>query len=107
MKVSMDQQPTQTTVGELKVLVDKAAEALVLLADQTLALYVVNAVLMRALHQSGAVDISAIGAEACRVTSSLSPGVLAHIKALTGEILPSTIPEHQRLTVIEGGKADR
>ena len=96
--------PTELTAGQMKVLVDKAAEALALLTDQSIALYVVNAVLLRALHQASYADMTVISAEASRVAANLSPGVLEHIKALTSVNTPPTPPDRPRLILIEGGK---
>jgi hypothetical protein len=103
MMVDMDE-PTEMTAPELRGLIDKTAEAVGLLADQAGALFIVNAVLIRELHDSGRADIAAIGAKAAAMAANLRPGVLVNIDALIAVHMPVTPPDKPKLTLIEGGK---
>ena len=76
-------QPTEATADQAMQMVEKAAQTLRVVADQSLALFVVNAALIRALYKAGHVDMVALGEEVARLHPHLNPDVLRHVNALT------------------------
>jgi hypothetical protein len=104
-------EPSELTADQVMLVVQKTGAALRALADQSLALYIINGTLLRALQKAGTVDIAALGLEAASAAANLPPGVMTHIKALTvGDVAkpepqpPAATPS---FTVIEGGRVEK
>jgi hypothetical protein len=101
-------EPSELTGDQVMLGVEKTGAALCALADQSLALYIVHGILLRALQKAGMVDIAALGLEAARTAADLPPGVMNQLKALTvGDVAtprPQPLTAPPVFTVIDGGK---
>jgi hypothetical protein len=98
---------TELTANQVMLVVEKMGEALQAIADQSVALQIINKALLRALQETGHLDLQAIGLQAALEAASFPPGVPTHIKALTAggsHSAPASPANAPTLTLIEGGK---